>query len=633
MISVDKFRYDIQALRAVAVLAVVVFHVNSAWLPGGFLGVDIFFVISGFVISRKIWGDMNAGIFSLRDFYIRRIKRLLPALFVTVAVTLFIGLIILPAEAVSELLYSAGAALLSLSNFFFWGQSGYFAPEALERPLLHTWSLGLEEQFYLIFPLIFIGLFKLKPRGRLLGLAGLILLSAGASQWVLRTDPNTAFYMLPFRGFEFLLGALTAAIPVLRGKASALYSALGVASLLFIITMLFVWNAQTPLPGWRAFIICLVTAFLLLIAPFMIGFAGFISSKPLQYIGNISYSLYLVHWPVIVFLNVQLAGMHVFIIAFIGLGMSLAAAALLYHNVEKPYRYRAFKDGLRGPILTSVLLCTCMGITAQALSNRGSVPQSNVTALGESIVLLGDSNADMYRGEILRQLTGNTGQFWTETSPGCPPLLTIRKTYERKNSERNRILCDQLMEKWEQDIAAHPAQTVILSARWEFYAALPVEGRISPRQDKLYRAGDVPVSTPEQTRKFLFKGLDAMILRLTKAGKRVVVIGQMPSQTSEAVRCARQNADLSPNRLGRKCATSNRADIMSQYREIHRTLRRLQNKYKPNVIYINPVDIFCQAEFCEMARDGRALYRDAHHFNTYGAHAIIRELSAVLATQ
>jgi len=134
MISVDKFRYDIQALRAVAVLAVVVFHVNSAWLPGGFLGVDIFFVISGFVISRKIWGDMNAGIFSLRDFYIRRIKRLLPALFVTVAVTLFIGLIILPAEAVSELLYSAGAALLSLSNFSFGDNPVILPPKPLNGP-------------------------------------------------------------------------------------------------------------------------------------------------------------------------------------------------------------------------------------------------------------------------------------------------------------------------------------------------------------------------------------------------------------------------------------------------------------------------------------------------------------------
>ncbi|MER9188286.1 acyltransferase family protein [Mesorhizobium australicum] len=219
--SQHKIRTEIEGLRAVAVLSVILFHLGVTWLPGGFLGVDVFFVISGFLITTNILRDLERDRFSFKEFYLRRFLRLFPALATTALATLVASFILLPPDEVMDLARSAVAAIFSVSNIYFWSKVGYFDTAAHLKPLLHTWSLGVEERFYLIWPATLVATLRLfGPRTALwvVGCAGIA--SMVAALVTVGSSPSTAFYLMPFRMFEFALG-IVVALPWRRPKLGA----------------------------------------------------------------------------------------------------------------------------------------------------------------------------------------------------------------------------------------------------------------------------------------------------------------------------------------------------------------------------------------------------------------------------
>jgi peptidoglycan/LPS O-acetylase OafA/YrhL len=333
------FRSDIEGLRAVAVLPVLLFHAGVAPFGGGFLGVDMFFVISGFLITAMIVGAIDSGSFSLPDFYRRRVARILPALLVMVGIVLLAALwLLLPVE-MHVLGQSAVAAAGFVSNIFFWKHQTYFAEAAETQPLLHTWSLGVEEQYYLLYPLFLLACSRFGSRARLLLLAGTSLASLVLAILVSLTHPEPAFYLLPTRGWELGAGGLAALIPS-RGPPNARLremlcaAAAGALILCFCLTRIG-WGSPFP----AALLPCAATVILLRLNE---GSATgrLLSTAPLRAVGRISYSLYLWHWPIFSFYRMWF-GFALSPVEQAGLiAAAFVPAILSYAAIERPLRRR-----------------------------------------------------------------------------------------------------------------------------------------------------------------------------------------------------------------------------------------------------------------------------------------------------
>ena len=300
-----RYRPDIDGLRALAVMPVILFHAGFG-CPGGFVGVDVFFVISGYLITQIIDRDLSAHRFSVLLFYQRRIKRIFPALFGMLTTVLAVGYIVLPPRELQSLGETLIAASGFASNILFFRWAGYFAPSSESTPLLHTWTLSLEEQFYLCWPLLLLLLNRAPtvrwkiPTTALLLVATLLL----SSIWVHRF-PNGAFYLLPSRAWELALGAMLSFPSVanlakrLPRPSASLISLAGIGMLGLAVAR---YGSATPFPGITALLPCLGAALIIAAGEGGRSFGGsLLSLPPLVWIGKISYSLYLWHWPTFAF--------------------------------------------------------------------------------------------------------------------------------------------------------------------------------------------------------------------------------------------------------------------------------------------------------------------------------------------
>lgn len=304
------YRGDIDGLRAIAVLAVVIFHLGFERLEGGFLGVDVFFVVSGFLITSIIEPKIVAGTFSFKDFYLKRIRRLLPPAFATIAATFMAAAFILTPDDFVAFSKSAIAALLSVSNIYFFTESGYWDTLSELKPLLHTWSLGVEEQFYLFWPAILAVMWKLGG-ARWMGVLMVVGTLTGIflSEQFIQFNDYGAFFLLPARGFEFALGAVLVYL-----CRTQIWAKLGtpffkdllcVIGLVGLVVSFLIYKGHTRFPGFNAVWPCLATACVLLAgAPSHSGKTGRLATRLLSnpvavWFGAASYSLYLVHWPVV----------------------------------------------------------------------------------------------------------------------------------------------------------------------------------------------------------------------------------------------------------------------------------------------------------------------------------------------
>lgn len=497
-------RSEIDGLRALCVLAVVGFHANVPHLSGGFVGVDAFFVISGYLITGLIAGRCRDGSFSFRDFYARRILRIVPALTVVTAAALAAGwLWLFPAEfrAASA---SALWATLSLSNVHFYETIGYFDPNSASRPLLNTWSLGIEEQFYLAYPVLLLALARLPRAASAWCLAALLAASLAVSQWQASSDPSAAFYLLPSRFWELLVGGLAALSPPRLAAAFRRVPGLPEVGIAMVAASVVAYTGTTPFPGLHALPPCLGTALFLVStdgratrSPAMAA----LRLAPVTYVGLVSYSLYLWHWPFIVYQRIGPivhTGLSPSLDKACVFGLMFAASCLSYHFVETPFRTGAvFRDRGRRVRLVMAGTAACAACMALPLAAGGFPGRFGPEALrfasylsydpargyregtcfldnsmpfslfdrerclgsgpGPSVLLVGDSHAaQLYPG--LAAAAGSGVAVLQATSTGCKPLLRDVGAGTTCGLMDGFVLREYL--------PTHHPDKVVVSARW-----------------------------------------------------------------------------------------------------------------------------------------------------------------------
>jgi len=368
-----SYRCEIDGLRAIAIGVVVLCHAGFPYLDGGFIGVDVFFVISGYLITGLIAADCEKGKFSIFEFYERRIRRILPALYVVLLFTVIMSITLL----VPDMIRASGESLLSImtfvSNIYFWQQSGYFGDDAKLSPLLHTWSLSVEEQFYLLFPLLLSG-FWFIGRFRLTLFFGVIsFLSIVLAQWLTTVEATAGFFLLPGRVWELLIGAIVALLPrksILDLTGSLLAQAFCLASLAGLAVSILLFNPATPHPSVFTIVPVVCTATILLFCNGH-GLSGWILSNRLMVgIGLISYSLYLWHQPIFVFARLMKGG-EPNLTTFAALSIAaLIISYLSWRFVEQPFRSRQVvnRKQLFATAVVSTITAGIVGLMATIFS-------------------------------------------------------------------------------------------------------------------------------------------------------------------------------------------------------------------------------------------------------------------------
>ncbi len=335
----STYRPDIDGLRAIAVVVVVLFHAHLGPFAGGFVGVDVFFVISGYLIVGIILDDIEAGRFSIAAFYERRLRRLFPALFaVLIACTVCGYLLFLPDEY-RKFGQSIVATSAFVSNFLFWYQAGYFDTPAELKPLLHTWSLAVEEQFYLIFPafLFVVSKYAKDATTRLVSIIAVI--SFALSAWSLSNHPDAAFYLPHTRMWELMIGALLVCAPIPLLTTQLVRTSAAVLGVVLIGISSTLFSSKTPFPGPAALLPCLGAALIIHAGRSGTTFVGtLLATRPFVYVGLVSYSLYLWHWPILVFARAVSVRPLSPAEAAALVVLSFIAADLSWRFVESPFR-------------------------------------------------------------------------------------------------------------------------------------------------------------------------------------------------------------------------------------------------------------------------------------------------------
>jgi peptidoglycan/LPS O-acetylase OafA/YrhL len=497
-----KYRADIDGLRAIAVLDVIFFHLKVLKIWGGFIGVDVFFVISGFLISSVILKEMAESRFSLSSFYQRRIRRILPVLFIMMLATSVAAYyFLLPSEFVS-FGKSLLAATFSVSNGFFWLHSGYFDASAVDQPLLHTWSLAVEEQFYIAFPLFLLFVRRFFPQRLRVAIVLVACGSFAVSAVGAYRFPTAAFY-LPFtRAWELLLGTMLSLslFPSIRSKLWR--NAASANGLLLIVFASFKFDVSTPFPGIAALAPCVGAALIIAAGEYGDSAVGsLLSTRPFVFIGLISYSLYIWHWPIVVFQRTGMiqspgaSGRNVKAVIFIA---CFAVAVASWKYIETPFRkgrlYLTGASTFRFAAASSLgLIAVAAGILRfHGFPARYSQEEIRIASytkdpptyrMGTCFIASGNDPSDYDANDCMRQdknrqndlLFGDShaAQLWyglakayptinflEATSSGCEPTLEHRVFDTRR--------CNAIMDYVFNDyVQKHTLDQLILAARWE----------------------------------------------------------------------------------------------------------------------------------------------------------------------
>jgi len=410
-----KYRIEIDGLRALAVLPVIFFHAGFTWFSGGFVGVDVFFVISGYLITSIIINELSAERFSLTNFYERRARRILPALFMVMAICIPLSIIMLTPSDLKDFGQSLISVSLFSSNILFWLESGYFDTTTELKPLLHTWSLAVEEQFYIIFPLFLILFWRLGISLVLTLLVIVFAISLCLSEWGAYYKPNPTFYLLPTRMWELLVGSLTAIYLVRKKFSSSLIlnqviSLIGLAMIVYAVVF---YDSTTKFPGLSALLPTVGTAFIILTAVPGTFVFYLLSTKVLVSIGLISYSAYLWHQPLFAFSRHQFDGEVSYLVSIVLCLLSLILAYLSWQWVEKPFRNKS-------------------RISRRAIFSFSAVGLVFFSVIG---VLLNQSNGLMFRyNEQEQKLLGNFINS-AEYVPAYFKLNTLKYSNEQEKTK------------------------------------------------------------------------------------------------------------------------------------------------------------------------------------------------------
>jgi peptidoglycan/LPS O-acetylase OafA/YrhL len=553
------YRADIDGLRALAILSVVFYHAGPAWLPGGFTGVDVFFVISGYLIGGQIYRELCNGAFSYLRFYQRRAKRILPALYAVLVFTLLAAFLLLSPGEFTELAKEAFAATLSASNVWFWATTNYFAGNSELNPLLMTWSLGVEEQFYVVIPLMLVLMAGLRRKWILPATIAVCLLSLAIAASLAARFPMMVFYLLPARAWE--LGAGVAlAVTELNRKSSLLSGALaqiaGFAGLALVLAPMFLLSAHSALPV-PPLISSVVGTALSIAVPRCWMNRQLLSLPGLTFIGRISYSWYLWHWPLLAFMHI-IGGAHLPAAApALAVATSFAAAVLSWRFIERPFR-----GSLRAPApmlmrygLAAAALLLLYGLVGfsrgvpqrfpalahmeavgRALSNDPCLAglTKNEPSLkpacvgssptGQAVALWGDSHSAALAPGF-RSAAATQGYAFVQLGKAsCPPLIGATHFIPRQpllaaGCERFNRKALALLQ------ADRNIRVVVLAAAW----SAPLNRTWQDGWLVSDPAHESEIPTPEANCRLFVDSLKATLHALQAAGKQVIVVEDVPS--------------------------------------------------------------------------------------------------------
>jgi peptidoglycan/LPS O-acetylase OafA/YrhL len=637
----NTYRADIDGLRALAVLLVLFYHVDITLFSGGFVGVDIFFTISGFLITNIVIKDLVKGNFSFVSFYIRRASRLLPAYISLLFFVMCFGCFILAPIAYQGLLESALSSLLFSSNFYFlFFHTGYFSTAVNELPLLHTWSLAVEEQFYLVMPLALVGWFKFSRNiYKLYAFAIVFFISILISYYLTSLHKSAAYYLVISRVHEFLIGSALAIY--LHFNNTQQPPRLKTANILFTFSLMLVLlssvylNSQLEFPGILAILPCLATAGIIYSGTNLQCYSHkLLGFKPIVFIGLISYSLYLWHWPLVAFckyigLNFVPSVQFSIIIGSCVLGY------LSWRYVEQTTRYALFaKSGktatyfyLVPALVTGTLLILVNNNivtfsksvdvvivehatksqpeTGREHCHTADLPLSSQCQLGSNnvnakkAVLWGDSHANHFTGFI--DVLGKENDLGVNdfTMGNCPPILEL---YINVNSARQACISknNAVLEY----IQKHRPEVVFLAGSWEGYINSHALNGDS-RQEK----SDL-----------LFLNLQKTVSLLAELKINVVIFEMLPKPPNDMSMCVLKSVAFPAlNSLGSCTFQLSKNQI-----DTNHSLATITNNMMGSVQLLALISALCDNNICTTYIDDTPLYRDSSHLNLVGSRALAK---------
>lgn len=645
-------RLDVEGLRAIAVLAVLFFHLQLFDANGGFVGVDVFFVISGYVIFRNITERWIKGDFSFVSFSIKRFFRIYPALLLVILLTLLAGFFLLTTQEYTNLSVSSLMALVSASNIYYADQFDYFADSAITKPLLHSWSLAVEMQFYVLFAFILVVIPKKRRNKNLLVLIllSITLISFLANLYFcyIKNDTTKAFY-LPFgRFWQMSLGALVA---VWEGQSRAfnenstsnkktfIINNISFCTLLLLIASFWLIGENSNFPGFIILLPTLLTVCLLVVNSYN---NGSISAKILKlpifnFIGKISYSIYLLHWPIIVFLYLY-QGRHLQFYEKIALvPIIIALSYLLWKFVENPFRrknYQEFRVFLL--VMALIVAMSFTVIYSKGLSVRYSDKTKEIEskinkALNEQdslcnnkyknnsvkkavinscylndiknsdYILWGDSHAGMISHSLQSYMLQNKLLGYMVSMPDCNPLIGVNV-----QKSKNKFECEEL-KKFTKDIfTENQIPTIILASRW---------GQLSA---KIRSPGDgtLPSKIFQDGKQISF---DDAIFNTVKyfndLGIKVILIGPFPEISFDVPKTM-----IRSSLLKQDIPITKKEDFLNRQKFTLKAFKNIEKQNLATIIY--PHEILCDNNQCIVEKDGIPIYHDDDHLTGFGADKI-----------
>ncbi len=632
------FRTDIQALRGLAIILVVIYHAKFGIVTAGYLGVDIFFVISGYLITGMVKHSIEQGNFSFSAFYFRRAKRLLPAAYVCFLATALLSGLFLGTREMNDFIKQLVGAVTFTGNFTLWSQAGYFEGAAAMKPLLHVWSLSIEEQYYLLLPasLVIIPRRFWLPSSILLLIASLALCIA-----LVPFKPTAAFYLLPTRGWELAVGSV-ATLASLNGatvKQALTYLFWPAAILLIVIPIA---PIGTTHPGTDAIIVCFATAVVVLRRHKILN--DHPAARLLAKIGDFSYSLYLVHWPIFAFINNAYFDEPPLAVHILAIGIALALGYLLFRYVEQPIRRTNIS--LSGKFVGATLLASVAlmlvpvtiswaqksdidyaqirrpnpGFSSSCEFKEIFTPKAECRNSDRPTFLVwGDSFAMHLVPGIAA--TSHSGVIQATMSV-CGPFVGIApiddSIYNRAWAERclsfNQSVLDYLA-------TAKSIEVVVLSSPFSQYLD-------EPRDDDIWRTLDKRTGRLEEYKPDLARSVEALrstIEMIRAYGKRVVIVAPPPTAGFDVGRCLERKA-TSQLILGghRDC----KIPIADYHRYQHLTLRFLDLAMKEAAVNIISFDgTLCSSTACNTELDGTFIYRDSGHLSYAGSVLVAKRMN------
>jgi peptidoglycan/LPS O-acetylase OafA/YrhL len=650
-----QYRREIDGLRAIAIIPVMLFHAGINLFSGGYIGVDVFFVISGYLITTIILEDIKRGKFSIVNFYERRVRRIIPALYFLLMVLLLSAWFLMTPSQLMNFSKSLVTVALFYSNIHFWQETDYFGPIAEENPLLHMWSLAVEEQFYVIFPLLMMLILVLRQRTVFVFIGVLLLTSLFSAQWISESSPTANFFLAPTRVWELLIGAIVAFLlfnkKVMQYRYSGWLAGLGI---LMIMVSVFWFDKQTPFPSVYALLPTVGTAFIILFTSKQTLVARVLGNKIFVGIGLISYPLYLWHQPIFAYIRMKtLMGTPKIELILFGIAAAFIFAMFSYHFVEKPFRDR--RKVSRNIVFKMSLFITIslvgFGVIGGLEQMEGykmrfkenyflqkkklfdqplespkryschfqdyREPERACTYYRKNITwaAFGDSHVVEMAHALAKKIEKHDEGLIHLSFAGCSPALLYQAKLKGCSNWINDTLKYLEGKSKITNIFVGFRHTFYLYGEpLALYPELPNENPGKTIFKEFNASGHI-------ARELYWESFNTIVRRLIASGKKVYVLRPVPELAGDIRKYPYPIStfhELNSIQFGTSFTYySKRNDF------INRKLDTLVGTL--NYVEIDPAKVFCGPKKCKAVINGELLYSDDNHLSIYGADKVLRQ--------